>query len=73
MFKNEVFLLKENVLFAFQREENRLFRIANGQRQEIRDNDYISNIVISNAAVLSTEQALLFEEQVSFPISGRDR
>jgi hypothetical protein len=73
MFKNEVFLLKDNFLFAFDRRDNRLFRIINGQRLEIRDLSYIGNIVISNAEVVSPEQAVFFDGQVTHPVSGRDR
>jgi hypothetical protein len=61
MFKNEVFLLKDDFLYAFDRRDNRLFRIINGQRLEIRDINYIGNIVISNAEVVSPERAVIFD------------
>jgi hypothetical protein len=73
MFKNEVFLLKDNFLFAFDRRDTRLFRIINGQRLEIRDLSYIGNIVISNAEVFSTEKAVLIDQQVTGPGPGKDR
>ncbi|MCU0289161.1 MAG: hypothetical protein MUF15_22550 [Acidobacteria bacterium] len=58
MYKNEVFLKKENFLFAFDRRDNKLFRIINGERLEIKDIDYIGNIVISKAEVVSPERAM---------------
>ena len=73
MYKNEVFLLKENRLFVFDRTDNRLFRIINGRCLEIRDINYIGNIVISNAEVLSPEQAVFFDEQMTDSGSVREQ
>jgi hypothetical protein len=64
MFKDEIFLLDENNMFVFDRRDKRLFRIASGKRIEVKDNRYIGNILISNATVLSDEQAELREQRV---------
>ncbi len=59
MLKNEIYLLKENDLFVFNRRENRLFHIISPGRIEITDNNFIANILISNAAVI-------YENHVNF-------
>jgi len=57
MFNDEIFLLKENALFVFDRRDKRLFRIIEGERIEVKDIDIIGKVVTSNALVLSLEQA----------------
>ena len=57
MLNNEVFLLKDNVPFVFDRKGRKLFRISGGNRIEIGDENFISSLVTSNAAVITAEQA----------------
>jgi len=65
MIINEVFLSKEDVIYAFDRRDKRLYCLENGQRIEVKDSDDIGNIVTSTASVLSTDQIDAFNRKIS--------
>jgi len=56
MFRDDVYLRRQNELFVFDRRENRLFRIVMGKRDEVTDPDIVAMIVTSPAKVLSDDQ-----------------
>ena len=70
MLKNEVFLLRESVLFAFDRRKKRLFHYINGERVEIKNSDIIGKIITSNAIVLSNKEMKLYLEQKNMDLSN---
>ena len=53
MFRDDVYLRRENELFVFNRRSNRLYRIVKGERSEVTDRDVVAMIVTSPAKVLS--------------------
>ena len=56
MYKDEVYLRREDELFIFDRREIRLFRIVSGERSEVIDRNVMAMIVTSPAKVLSGDQ-----------------
>ena len=56
MFRDDVYLRRENELFVFDRRANRLYRILKGERSEVTDRDVVAMIVTSPAKVLFGEQ-----------------
>ncbi|MBN2346135.1 MAG: hypothetical protein JXO51_07060 [Candidatus Aminicenantes bacterium] len=65
MFRDDVYLRRENDLFVFDRRENRLFRIVGGERREVTDRDVVAMIVTGPAKVLAGEHVGFGDRQAS--------